>query len=145
MYYNENAFHEIKKVNKTQCKKIKHFKDLRKTRICVHTNTNSQCCKYDTPLATFLSIASSLYSSNKHIVSKYSHRYVVSVSCHQSPQQGTACTPSRAVTHTSTAKKKNSWYAKFLRRVLKIIPLSFRVYTRQTWTVHWRETIACDE
>lgn len=106
MYYNENAFHEIKQVNKTQCKKIKHFKDLRKTRICVHKNTNSQCCKYDTPLATFLSIASSLYSSNKHTVSKYSHRYVVSVSCHQSPQQGTACTPSRAVPHTSTAKKK---------------------------------------
>lgn len=74
----------------------------------MHKNTNSQCCKYDTPLATFLSIASSLYSSNKHIVSKYSHRYVVSVSCNQSPQQGTACTPSRAVTHTSTAKKKNS-------------------------------------
>lgn len=45
-------------------------------------NTDSQCCGFDLPLATPLSIASSEYLSNKHIVSENNHSYVVSVNCH---------------------------------------------------------------
>lgn len=51
-------------------------------RSCVVKNTDSQCCGFDLPLATPLSIASSEYLSNKHIVSENNHSYVVSVNCH---------------------------------------------------------------